>query len=418
MRQYVLALSYGNYLIQNGGTDKVIREHCKMFNDVKCDYLFVFPVVRKIKLGKREKNIRFWGFNINEDFIGLFSFDNLLAELESFPKELCRAIFIHHTWRVEFGEIFKICELNNAPIYYYLHDFQSICANRNFINENNVFCGYSLNGLQCKEDCRYHAESVINRDAFRKMMNTLGNRLHCIGPSLNTKKLFQLTFPSCANFIDSIDHQKGDFYAKVPEYNHKKIRIAYIGAQVPIKGWNDFKVLLEVLRNDNYELFYLGTGTDIPSGVKPIKVSVREQGENAMLDALKNNEIDVVLLLSCWPETYSYTYYESYSAGCFVLTYNSSGNIADQVMKNRNGKVFSKLEKVGEYLETPEFVRDDIATYQGASFMIPTKLIPNDEIVKRLVMDNVREENNSYRCPLFRRALLYEIIYKLVNHIF
>ena len=411
MRQYVLALSYGNFLIQNGGTDKVIREHCKMFNDVNCDYIFVFPVIRKIKLGKKEKNIRFWGLNINEKFIGLFAFNKLIVELDSFPKELCRAIFVHHTWRIEYQEIFKICELNKTPIYYYLHDFQSICANRNFVDGNNIFCGYSLNGLRCKEDCKFHAESILNREAFQKMIFTLGNRIHCIGPSLNTKELFQLSFPSCASSIISIDHQKCESYAKVPMYNHKKIRIAYIGAQVPIKGWDDFKGLLD-------ELFYLGTGTDIPSGVKSIRVSVREQGETAMLDALKDNEIDVVLLLSCWPETYSYTYYESFSAGCFVLTYESSGNMADQVIKNGNGKVFSRVEEVGEYLTKTDFVCDDIEKYQRSELKIPTRLIPNDEIVNWIITDSVSEKGNGYLCSPYRRAMIPEIIYKLVNHIF
>ena len=31
--QYVLAVSYGNYLKADGGVDKVIAEHCQLFNN-------------------------------------------------------------------------------------------------------------------------------------------------------------------------------------------------------------------------------------------------------------------------------------------------------------------------------------------------------------------------------------------------
>ena len=63
------------------------------------------------------------------------------------------------------------------------------------------------------------------------------------------------------------------------------------------------------------------------------------QDPMAMLNALRQNNVDVAILWSLCKETYSYTYFECYAANVFVVTDENSGNIAFQVLKNGNGKV-------------------------------------------------------------------------------
>ena len=60
-----------------------------------------------------------------------------------------------------------------------------------------------------------------------------------------------------------------------------------------------------------------------------------------MVNAIKKNDIDIVFLWSPWPETYSYTFFESYISGANVITCKDSGNIAYQVQKLKCGKVFN-----------------------------------------------------------------------------
>ena len=73
-----------------------------------------------------------------------------------------------------------------------------------------------------------------------------------------------------------------------------------------------------------------------------MKVSVDRDFRFSMVDSLVANRIDVALLWPPWPETFSFTLYESLAAGCFVLTNGHSGNISDYLIQNpRHGLVMS-----------------------------------------------------------------------------
>lgn len=416
MAEYVLALSYGNYIIQNGGTDKVIREHRDMFNKSGCNYLFIFPVVRTLRFGNHKKEIRFWGMNINSEFIGIFSYKKLCVELKKIQeKNECLATFIHHMWRVKEKELMQICKMNDTPIFYYLHDFYSICNNCNFTNESGKFCGYSFNEEKCNEKCGYYYLSKENRRVFAELMETFGERIICIAPSENTKNIFLKNFRKYEAHFRVIEHQRCAEVEKLAVKNEEKLRVAFIGAQAAIKGWNDFKNIKDMLIIPEVELFYLGTGTDIPNGVKHINVSVREQGNMAMQEALRNNKIDVVLLLSCWPETYSYTYYESLSAGCYVIAYKSGGNIAEQVMKRGNGKVFNDFIELDRYIGDFEKLKDDVLKYKNSGEDIPSTLVPNDEIIKMVKSNISILESINMNNKFYHRACIAELLYRIQN---
>ena len=77
-----------------------------------------------------------------------------------------------------------------------------------------------------------------------------------------------------------------------------------------------------------------------------------------MIDSLKEYGIDIVYLSSVCPETFSYTYYEAYEAGCFVLTREGSGNICDQVKKQGNGLVFESVDDMVNWLDDLEEVEN------------------------------------------------------------
>ena len=83
-----------------------------------------------------------------------------------------------------------------------------------------------------------------------------------------------------------------------------------------------------------------------------------------MTKKLRENKIDVVLLLSKVPETYSYTYYESIAAGAFIISYDVSGNIADQTNRRGNGIVFSSKDDIVNYLNDMDRVITDINNFR------------------------------------------------------
>ena len=416
MGEFVLSISYGNYLIQNGGTDKVIREHCKMFNRVNLRYLFAFPIQQKKRVGGKVISLHFWGLNLDQHLVGLFTFNNIIKVLNNYQIDNeCRAIFIHHTWRVEEYEIKKFLRLNKSPVYFYLHDFHMICDNNNFMDKVGHFCGYGVSTFDCNDKCKSYCASCQNRILFKHIIEEEKERICCIAPSENTKHIFASTFPAYKKSFKCIEHQKGTYYRSLVPKEEKRFRVAFIGAQNSIKGWNDFKLIVNKLENEDIELYYLGTGTDILSGIKAVRVSVREQGDSAMQDALQANKIDVVLLLSCWPETYSYTFFESLSAGCYVIAYECSGNIADQVNQKKCGVIFKSFQELNHYFENADRLKKDVYEYRHSGSQIPGQLIPNDEIVKMVTTNSSKGKSINETRYFNHRSYMAELVYRLKN---
>lgn len=390
MSDFVISISYGNYLIQNGGTDKVIREHQQMFSKKGLDYLFVFPVIRDIKIGRLKKTIRYWGININKKLIGLYKLDGVLNYIGCFINNgnNCKALFIHHTWRIPNESLTKILAMVDAPIYFYLHDFHSICDGKNLINQDGRYCGYGLFHYNCKRECSYHEQSIDNKTNFLSLISRFIDRLIFIAPSDNTRDIYRKTFPAYEEKFIAIPHQKLEGQYKKKQIG-RPIRIAFIGKQDAIKGWNDFKFIVnQITDEENYSFYYLGTGTEYLKNVTVKEVSVREQGPDAMLKTLRELDIDVVLLLSNWPETYSYTYFEAFASDCYVISYNCSGNIADMLQNVGNGMSVNSVNQIITLLQDPTNMYSLLEEYTMRS-NCPAKLVPNDTIIEMVLDKNV-----------------------------
>lgn len=417
MTDFVISISYGNYLIQNGGTDKVIREHQNLFAECDIDYVFLFPVVRTIKMGRFSKTYRFWGVNKNKELVGLYKLESVINYIDSqlYGKNKCRGIFIHHTWRVLDEDLKAILDLIEAPIYYYLHDFHSICDGNNLVNQTGDYCGYGLTHLMCNKECIYYEQSQDNRIGLLSLIRRYEQRLTFVAPSDNTRDIYKRTFEEYSDKFITIEHQK-----MVGEYDKKSfgkpVKIAFIGKQISLKGWEDYKELIKDVGNSSeFEFYYLGTGSDVPANVKAVEVSVREQGSDAMMNALRSQGIDVVLLLSHWPETYSYTYFEAYAAGCFVITYACSGNMADMVKKNHNGIVVDDKEQLLLQLHDSGILTKCIIDFFTRHPHFPLALEANDEIARTVLKKEIQVGANDSHGFCIKRQLLAEALYRFQN---
>lgn len=384
MADFVISVSYGNYLIQSGGTDKVIREHQKIFSERDVDYLFIFPVVRTIKVAGLVKTVRYWGLDLNKKFCGLFQINDIVDLVKSFIDNgnLCHGVFIHHLWRSKVDELNKVLCFVNAPVFFILHDYYSVCSGKNLISPSGIYCGYGHDIHECKETCAYYAESIVNRKNLTCLVHYYHPRIRFIAPSDFTRNVFRSTFPEFKDLFITIPHQKlSGKYIKAWQKD-APIKIAFIGKQDDIKGWNDFKTLVRALPcSQDYVFYYLGTGEEHLVNVKVMPVSVRDQGSDAMLNALRQNKIDVVMLLSHCPETYSYTYFESYAAGCYIIGYKNSGNIADMITRVGNGIVVDRFEQLFTLLSDSDKLKNSLQHMHESGIRFPDKLIPNHEIL-------------------------------------
>ncbi|WP_018931027.1 hypothetical protein [Gracilibacillus lacisalsi] len=322
----IISISRNNFLHFTGGTSKFITEQMEYFSGN--NYNHIHLTWNRINVKK------FRGIYIqvvkNGVELGMYKLNELLDKLQK-----VKCIVVHNLIGMELDIFTSIKKkLRNPPVFYYLHDFSCVCRNIKLMYNDNYFCESYRNNWNMCLSCKYKTGRNKNYSFHSELFRD--NNMYLIAPSNNTKQIITSAFNFDDDKISIIPHQKYNFIEKNRNVKNKKLRIAYVGSKHKHKGWGTFKEICKAF-NNSYDFYCLGNSDEIIEGVKYVEVSYLENGELAMTKKLKEFNIDIALLWSECPETYSYTYYESSAAGCLILTNTKSGNIHDQVMINNNG---------------------------------------------------------------------------------
>jgi glycosyltransferase involved in cell wall biosynthesis len=150
---------------------------------------------------------------------------------------------------------------------------------------------------------------------------------------------------------------------RLPIKTNDPIRIAYVGQGVRQMGWEAWRLLVNKFVLDDYEFFHLGSWAGKHREYFE-QVSTSRLKRTVMIDALQRNWIDVLFLWPIYRETFSFVFYEAIAAGCFVITSNQSGDVADYVKEHGNGMVFERFEAVQAYLSDPATLRKDLLDFR------------------------------------------------------
>ncbi|MDD3415380.1 MAG: hypothetical protein PHY47_15455 [Lachnospiraceae bacterium] len=341
-KKFVLSISYGNYQKFVGGTDKVIIAQKNALKKEGVSYVYLYPRVSRF--------YHFWEIIIDDEFLGIIDTNSFLQLIIKFIEEdqcILQGMYIHHLLKANLNDIRLIFNKIQMSIILYIHDYYMICENYFLLKNGKQYCGA---GKVCSEKCKVNGtcssfqKAIPRSKEIEQFLKYYKERITCIAPSAFAGNLFQSTYSFLSNQIQIVPHLilHGEFQKEESDIqNDRPVRIAYLGQQISMKGWEVYKQFVERTQDSQeYEYHYFGTGKEAMSGVHYHEVSFQKKGSNAMVDALRKHQIDAVFLYSIWPETYSFTYYESMAANCYVITNKNSGNIADQVLKNRNGTVY------------------------------------------------------------------------------
>lgn len=279
----------------------------------------------------------------DEAFCGIVSLEEFLQRNKEFQGVIIHSLY-REPWVLE-GLLSQISVRSN--ILYYLHDFYVICKNR-FLYHKGKTCLDKMQNFHCRH-CENKRIQEKNAAFHKRLFETFSIIL--IAPSQSTKRIAEKFFKGIQ--IDIVPHldYKFEEYAKGVK---KVANIAYIGSASDIKGWEEFCELKRILKG-RYRFFCLGK---CDKNLRTEGITYIDIGKDSipMVDGLKENSIDIAYIGSIWPETYSYTYHEAFEAGCFVIAFDTSGNVADQIEKNKNGKVFLTVQKMAEWLGNKEEV--------------------------------------------------------------
>lgn len=242
------------------------------------------------------------------------------------------------------------------------HDFYGVCPSFNLMNCDNVYCDLSYH-RGCEYCWKHRIMSPRTKDniAFRSGVQSIAqwrqswgdffentvDEIILFSPAI--EKIFTRAYPSVAHKIKIIPHQVRA-YPRVSIRPHTDINIAVLGNMSYQKGAG---VITEMAAHlpPNVHIFVIGNMKNAPEN---IHVHGPYRPHN-LPRIMSRYQVDVVLIPSIWPETFSYTTSEAMSMGLPVACYNM-GAPAERVSTYEHGLILDDIAPQKNLNEIINFV--------------------------------------------------------------
>lgn len=392
--KYVMSIAFANYLQNKTGVPKVMLAHQEMFLKNNISYVALFSVKKNI-LHDRVMLFCMYGLIVDGEFKGIFQMNQILRILNEWHIKGIRMvnIHLHHLMYTNISTISTLLDsFAGVPLKIYLHDYYNMCSNYTLLKDGKTYCGGNgLGGDQCKSCSSYHrSQKQISK--IKPLLERNINRITFISPSESTKKIFCRFYPAYKENAIVIPHQKYDCLYRgnlEPIEADERMRIAYLGLPHFHKGWESWNKIVESSKEQKYEFIVFNSYDTEYSGMHKVKIAFSKSNLNAMTDALRTYKVHAVVLWAVWPETYSYTCFEAFSANAFIITNMISGNICDVVVKNNNGIVLDDEVELLELFKNSEKLRKLINEFMEKTDGGPELLYENDAIIE-IVKEDIK----------------------------
>lgn len=353
-----VAFSHDNYLESVGGLQLKIADEQLKVNGAGKDFLQVFVFGATMTLSEFDEDSLI-GVNLNGKWVGYTRPQFLVDCLAESSSELTvEGLSIHHLMGFDLRFIEKIIEVSQPPkLTFWLHDFFSLCPGYLLLRNDLEFCGAPDVKSNACNLCIYGERRAKHLKEVERFF--LSNTVEVISPSEFALELWQKAFPVKGVLATVCPHASLEYQDTIPNPPiNTAIKIAFVGFPVYHKGWETWLRLTEKFRLDPRYEFILFSETRRPSRYfKNVSVSVTKDNRNQMAETLRNHNIDVAFLWSICPETFSFTLYESLSAGCMILTNRNSGNIQAYVREHPDtGMVLDNENALLELFESGTLV--------------------------------------------------------------
>ncbi len=370
----VLSFSHADYLNAIGGTEKVILQEQELLSQRGISYIHAFGVPGRPITGIPDLGYTV-GVNVDGRGIGEFSmmeFMLLLLLMEAEGGCAVLAVHIHHLLNhVPGGVRFLINVLDPAKVRFFQHDYYSICPQFNLMKNDRQYCGVQ----GCGADCSFYEARKVHYPAMKEFFRGIERvDFEVISPSQAALDVWLKGFAEYADRARVVPHllldeaerpREGAPVGKGDKAEGRRPRIAYLGYESVNKGievW--WRLVADKGLCKRYDFYHLGAAGLKQPGVKYVPVSFLEQGQDAMIKALREHGIDIAFLWSPWPETYSFTLHEALVAGCFVITCRDSGNIAARIEGGSRGVVLEDEKELFSLLRDERGLKEMLARFR------------------------------------------------------
>lgn len=361
--KFILVISHSDYLVSIGGTEKYIFEQANDYINNNYKVVSVFPAFRNGFWDDKESN---YGVRINENLMGYFKLIDIINALCN-KKQYIHKIELHHFMYWTKKDIVKLkLFIASIEVNYivYVHDFFMFSPSIYHLYLGKIYDTSKIYNV----DKNYNfiekftdEKTRLEWKNFYEGILIYANKI--IVPSTFIKMSVSKYFKDISSKIIVKEHLKMIPTKREKRILNKKIKIAYLGYSAEFKGWKTWeRIIADEYISNTYDLYHIG-GTDLSDKhIKNIPYSFKDDGINAAVMKLVENSIDVVLLWSIIPESYSYTLFEAMAASSFILTNTLSGNIHYKIKEigQQCGRIFKDEYCLIEYLRNIDAVKVDV----------------------------------------------------------
>lgn len=304
------------------------RNFCRIYK-LKCWQGIVYVEYEKDGVGVEKK------YYLGKDIpLTEFSLKKYAQILSSLLDEFDIDLFHINSQVGHAFDIFTVPAFRNIPIVCTIHDYFYICPTFHLVDTRGEYCGICREGTERNNCLEHHsylyskfgrADLVKFRQKFRSVMHYVDV---FVFPSHSSKDIFSKYYGINESICRVIYHGTTLIKSEtlIPEKGNGKLRVGIIGSMSKHKGQVTIQALIASLKKYPVKFFHFGDGDLTGKNLK----NLGRYNRNNIVELIQSKKIDVSLLLSTWPETFSYTLTESIAANVPPIV-TDMGALAERV---------------------------------------------------------------------------------------
>ncbi len=357
----VVSVSHDRYTQSVGGVQILVSDEQRAFNARNETYLHIAPAAARLMLAP-PGGTPLIHLTVDGACCGLTTYADLarvLAELAP-VMPATRRFVVHCLLGHQIDPLIALHAALGpaAAAVFWVNDYEAACVGYNLLRNDVAFCGGPPPGSMACRVCVYGEDRDEHLAQLARLFAAVP--FHVVAPS--DAALAVWTAAACLPHLSVQVHEYARVRPGAVRYGllgasprgtpDNPVRVGFVGYAMPNKGWPAFAQIAGALvGHEGYRLFHFtGLTADPPlPGVETVLTKVGPDARGATTDALAAASIDLVLVLSPWPETFCLVAYEAIAAGADVITLSGSGNVADMVLARGRGLVMPDAAAITEF---------------------------------------------------------------------
>ena len=360
-RGLVVSVSHDDYRRVTGGLQLSLLIEASSFIESGITYVHLYPATSlPVLAAEGVQDDLLLNVTCADTFIGTARAADVVAALGQIAADDIRSALVVHSLYGHSPEVVAAVYRALHPVdsLFWIHDQSTLCVSFALMRNDVSACGGPpIDSGSCRI-CRYGEERTNHVRRITALLDRVPFRM--VAPSEWQRDFWASRHELGSRAVVMLPHcvlgeQRPAGDGPLRQTATDPVRVAFLGLPALHKGWPVFVELTRrMARIGGHTFYHFGSHPANVPGVKRINVSVTSGDRHAMARAVTAEGIDVAVLWSICPESFSFTLYEAASSGALVITSSVSGNLAATVDRMNLGRVYETEDQLYDAFERGE----------------------------------------------------------------